>query len=144
MMTHYELQNYLRRIDRNKKFKKLLKHLFIYIKPFLNWRFLICFMIPWMITNGIWYIGAFIGVKLEIRWMAILCSSYLVWLYNPLACEKLLIIPIALWLCKILFKNHEKTRNDLNNMLTTAKSDFKKAVNKVKNLFKKKKNNSLK
>ena len=76
--------------------------------------------------------------------MAILCSSYLVWLYNPLACEKLLIIPIALWLCKILFKNHEKTRNDLNNMLTTAKSDFKKAVNKVKNLFKKKKNNSLK
>lgn len=136
-MTYYELKSYLYNIERREKLKKFFKHLFIYIKPFLNWRFLICFMIPWMITNGIWYIGAFIGVKLGIKWMSVVCSAYLVWLYNPLACEKLLIIPVALWLCKILFKNHEKTRNELNNMLKTAKEDFKKAVGKFKKLFKK-------
>ena len=108
--------------------KQFLKHLYKYIHPFLNWRFLVCFMIPWMITNGIWYIGFYLGTKYHLVWLASFCGAYIANLYMPWACEKLLIIPVALWLCKILFKNHEPTVKALNEMLETAKADFMKFV----------------
>lgn len=50
----------------------------------------------------------------------------------PWACEKLLIIPIAIWLCKVLFKGHKKTHDDLQKMFAEAKRDFKTLTNKLK------------
>ena len=92
-----------------------------------------------MITNGIWYLGAYLGAIFQIEWLIGVCSAYIIWLYTPFAQEKFLIIPVALWLCKILFKNHEKTKKDLDVMWETAKSDF----NKFKNKFKRKKESKI-
>ena len=110
----------------------ILNKLYIYIKPFLNWRFLICFLIPWSITNGIWYVGLWIGTKFRITWLATTCGAYIVNLYMPWACEKVLIIPIAIWLCKVLFKSHKKTHDDLQRMFAEAKRDLKTITNKLK------------
>lgn len=89
-----------------------------------------------MITNGIWYIGLTLGIKFHIPWLRNVCGAYIAWLYTPLAMEKIVIIPIAIVLCKWWFKNDEKTRSQLDTMLHQAKEDFKKVFKirpKVKN-----------
>ena len=104
-----------------------------YFRPFINWHFLICFLPPWMLTNGIWYVGLYVGIKFHIVWLRNLCGGYIAWLYTPLAAEKIIIIPIAIILCKWLFKNDTKTQEQLNKMLHQAKEDIKK----ISNFFKK-------
>ena len=115
-------------------FKKLYQfidnseHIRNYLRPFTNWKFLICFLPPWMITNGLWYIGFSLGIKFHIPWLRNICGAYIAWLYTPLAMEKIIIIPIAIILCKWWFKNDEKTRTQLDIMLHQAKEDFKKLL----------------
>lgn len=87
-----------------------------------------------MVTNGIWYIGLLIGIKLHLTWLESVCGAYLVWLYSPFAMEKLVIIPVAIWLCKVLFRKDEKTHKALQEMNEQAKRDFQF----LKSRFKKK------
>lgn len=110
-----------------------------YFRPFINIRFLICFLPPWIITNGIWYLGLYMGIVFQIIWLRNICGAYVAWLYTPLAAEKIVILPIAIWLCKKLFKNDQKTMNQLNNMLDQAKQDCKKIGQFFKKIFRRKK-----
>jgi len=92
-----------------------------------------------MITNGFWYIGLALGTYFGIAWLATICGAYIAWLYTPWACEKLLIIPISIWLCKVLFRNHPQTQEQFAIMLAQAKSDWES----IKSRFRRKRNNGL-
>lgn len=116
--------------------KKIFKKILIYIRPFLNWKFLISYFIPYMLIVGWVFIAMIIGKTFEIKWLFNLGISYYVFLWTPFATEKVITIPIAIWLhTKIFGKKDEKTRLQLENMYEEAKKD----LNKLKNIFKKEK-----
>ena len=106
-----------------------------YLKLFLSWRFLICFGLAWMITNGWCYIFIFLGNLLKINWMVIVGTSYAAFLFLPFTLEKIITIPIAIWLNSKLFKNNNKTKEKLENLMLEVKED----CYKIKNKFKRKK-----
>ena len=111
--------------------KRFISKLSIYLKPFTNWRFLICFGAAWVITNGVWYVFAYAPIK----WIPIplkaFANAYIIfiWTIGP---EKIITIPMAIWFLVKLFKNHEKTRQDLDRLYDEAKADWKKFKNKFK------------
>jgi hypothetical protein len=108
------------------------KRLKAYLRPFANPKFLLCFLIPWLITNGIWYIGVFLGSIFGISWLSYVCGVYIAWLYTPWACEKILILPVALWLARKLFKNDAKTQAQIQEMLTQARKDWESIKSKIR------------
>ena len=119
---------------------KFFKWLWTYLKPFTNIRFLISFGLAWMITNGLWYILAFAPIKWLPSWLVWFSRSYIAFLYLPFTPEKLVTIPIAIFFLTKLFKNHPKTRMQLDDLLLQAKNDWAK----VKNKFKRKKKSKIK
>jgi len=106
-----------------------------YLKPFLNWRFLISFGVAWVTTNGWCYAFIVVGARYNIKWMTIVGSTYCAFLYLPFTVEKIVTIPLAIFIHTRLFKNDEKTHRQLEEMYSQAKEDW----NKVKSKFKKKK-----
>lgn len=105
-----------------------------YLKPFLSWKFLLCFALAWMITNGWAYVFIIVGTTCDITWMWTVGTSYQAFLWMPFTVEKLVTIPIAMWFNFKLFKD-EKTAEALTNMLNQAKDDWKA----IKSKFKRKK-----
>ena len=116
--------------------KRILKWLWKYLKPFTNWRFLISFGLAWTITNGIWYAFAFIPMRLP-DWLVWFSRSYIAFLYIPTTPEKLITIPLAIFIQLLLFRNDMKTRKQLDDMYSQAKSDWRKVKFKVRLLFRK-------
>ena len=82
-------------------------------KPLLvaltNSRFLLCFGLAWMITNGWSYVFLGIGVFYGIDWMTAVGASYLAFLWLPATPEKIITVAIAVFLLKRLFPKDEKT-----------------------------------
>lgn len=94
----------------------------------LNPRFLLCFGIGWMITNGWSYILFGLGTWLEIEWMIAVAGAYLALLWFPFSPEKLVTVAIAIFLLRWLFPNDQKTLAVLIDM----KNKLKKAAAKRK------------
>ena len=115
--------------------KRFFKWLWKYLKPFTNPRFLISFGIAWIITNGMWYIMAFVPIPFLPEWLIWFSRSYIGFLYLPWTPEKLITIPMAIFFHLKLFKNDSKTHEQLEDMYKQAKSDW----SKFKSKFKKKK-----
>ena len=113
--------------------KKLVNKLKKYLRPFLNLRFLLCFSISWMITNGWAYIFIIIGTKFEITWMAYVGTSYIAILWLPITPEKLITIPLAMLFQKLFFKNDEKTKRILKDMSLELKKDIEHFKEKIRN-----------
>jgi len=105
----------------------------IYLRPFANWRFLICFGAAWVITNGVWYVMAYA----PILWVPIILKKFaqwyiiFIWTVGP---EKIITIPLSVWFLVRFFKNHEKTRKELDKLYEEARVDWAR----FKNHFKKK------
>ena len=129
--------------------KKFFRWLWTYLKPFTNWRFLICYGLAWFLTNGMWYvIAGMIPVFIvpipitPISWMPLwlvnFARAYIVFLYLPFTPEKLVTIPLAIFLLVKLFKNHNKTRVQLDDLYSQSKEDWAKLKNKFKRKKKKK------
>ena len=82
-------------------------------KPLLsaltNPRFLLCFGIAWMITNGWAYVFLGIGAFYSIHWMTAMGASYMTFLWLPITPEKVVTVAIAVFLLKRLFPKDEKT-----------------------------------
>jgi len=116
--------------------KRFILWLWKYLKPFTNWRFLISFGLAWIVTNGMWYVFAFIPMRLP-DWLVWFSRSYIAFLYIPITPEKLITIPFAIYILTRLFKNHPKTRKQLDDMYDQAKSDWHKVKFKVRLLFRK-------
>ena len=113
--------------------KRLFAWLWKYLKPFTNLKFAISFGLAWAITNGIWYVFAFVPMGLP-DWLVWFSVSYIAFLYLPFTPEKLVTIPLAIFIHWLLFRNDIKTRKQLDDMYAQAKSDWQK----IKNKFKKK------
>ena len=97
------------------------------MKLILNWRFLVCFGLAWMITNGWSYIFLVIGMTLKIKWMSGIALSYITFIWLPVTPEKIITVSIALFLVRWLFPKHNQ---ELQQQIMEA-SDMKKKEEKV-------------
>lgn len=75
----------------------------------LNPRFLLCFGLGWLITNGWAYILLGIGSALRIGWMIGVASAYMALLWFPFTPEKLITLVIAIALLRWLFPHDRRT-----------------------------------
>ena len=116
--------------------KRLFAWLWKYLKPFTNLKFAISFGLAWVITNGIWYVFAFVPMRLP-DWLVWFSRSYIAFLYIPTTPEKLITIPMAIFFQTQLFKGDEKTKAQLNDMYAQAKSDWRKVKYRFRELFRK-------
>lgn len=91
----------------------------------LNPRFLLCFGIGWMITNGWSYIMLVIGLYFNIAWMTAVAGAYLTFLWLPISPEKIVTVSIAIVLLKFLFPKDEKTLGVLREMYGSIKQKMK-------------------
>lgn len=111
--------------------KKLFLKLWCKVKKivtfFLNWRFALSFGLAWMITNGWAYLALGIGMYLKIDWLTAIAASYTAILYLPFTAEKLITIPLAILICKIIFPKQKQIRDDLNQLLEEEKNKFKRS-----------------
>ena len=96
------------------------------IQFLLNPRFLFCFGLAWMITNGWCYIFIGVGTFYEIGWMLALGTTYLAFLWLPFTPEKLITVPIAIAFLKWFFPKDEKTLGILRDMFGKIKAKAKK------------------
>ena len=88
----------------------------------LNPRFLLCFGIAWLITNGWSYIVFAFGTWLGISWMIAVSSAYMALLWFPFTPEKLITVVIAMALLRWLFPNDQKTLGILKDMYAKTKA----------------------
>lgn len=95
------------------KIKSIIKTIIQFI---VNPRFLLCFGIAWLITNGWSYIFLGIGTFYGIGWMVAVAGGYLTFLWLPISPEKLVTVLIAMWLLKLLFPNDQKTLGVLKSL----------------------------
>ena len=93
---------------------------------FLNPRFLLCFGVAWMLTNGWSYILFALGTYFGIGWMIAVGGGYMAFLWLPISPEKLLTVAIAIWLLKFLFPNDQKTLAVLIRLKARIKTAVKK------------------
>ena len=94
-----------------------------YLRPFMSWKFLLCFFLAWLVTNGWSYIFIIIGTTCDINWMLNTALSYQAFLWMPFTPEKLVTIPMAMWFNAKMFKD-EKTHNNLTKMKEQALKDW--------------------
>ena len=100
------------------KLKEKLKTLLLLL---FNPRLLLCFLLAWMITNGWSYVFIAVGGILDIKWMFWLGTAYSGFLWFPLTPEKIVTIPIAIFLLRLFFPNDKQTLGVLRDMLRVIK-----------------------
>ena len=98
----------------------------MFIKFMFNWRFAISFGIAWMITNGWAYIALGLGLWFDIKWLSAIAGTYTAFLYLPFTLEKLITIPLAILICKLIFPKHKKVQDELNGLLEEEKKKLKR------------------
>ena len=105
----------------------------LWIRLILNWRFLVCFGIGWMITNGWSYILLGIGYFWEIEWMIWLAGGYLALIWFPLSPEKIITVAIAIFLAHKLFPAH--TSALVAEIKMVARKGKKKLLKRIKKMI---------
>lgn len=103
------------------KIKEFIKKLVFCL---LNPKFLFCFGIGWIITNGWSYAMFTLGMYFNVTWMIVVSSAYLAFLWLPISPEKLVTFAIALFLMKWLFPNDEKTLGVMKDLHMTCKRKY--------------------
>lgn len=119
-------------MKKNKKLIALVISLSIYWniikekeKPFLNIKFLLSFFCAWMVTNGWSYIFVVLGPVLNLKWMTTVGVSYQTFLWLPCTPEKIVTIPLAIFLHRIIFPRDFKNLEKLNRMFENEKRRLK-------------------
>ena len=97
-----------------------------------NPRFLLCFGIGWIITNGWCYIGAALGAYFGIGWLTAVSTGYMALLWVPITPEKLITLTIAIVLLRFLFPDDQKTLGLLREMYASAKKKWHDFLQKRK------------
>ena len=108
-----------------------------------NPRFLFCFGMAWLITNGWSYILLVIGSYFEIGWMVGIAGAYLAFLWLPISPEKILTVAIAMLLLKLLFPRDEKTLGVLKALYADTKQSIAARRERKKGKHRQKKDDSL-
>ena len=84
----------------------------LWSKLIFNWRFLLCFGLAWVITNGWSYIALSLGLALKLKWIARIAGAYIAFLWLPITPEKFITVGLALFFVKNMFPNHNQTLKD--------------------------------
>lgn len=113
------------------KLKNYIKRI---IQFLLNPRFVVCFGIAWLITNGWSYVMFAVGTFFNIKWMQAIGGGYLTFLWLPISPEKIITVAISIWLLKALFPNDTKTLAVLRDMYQKVKTAAKSRKSKKDNL----------
>ena len=101
---------------RRQEIKELIKKLWIKIKPFMTWRILVCYLPWWGLASGwAYFCAAFCH-----GWLRAVSITWLAILYMPWCPEKVVTIPLTIWLHKKLFPKHSVAQ--LNEVLEKEKS----------------------
>ena len=103
-----------------------------WLQLLLNPRFLLCFGIGWMITNGWAYLMLGAGILWDCAWALSLAGAYLALLWIPMTPEKIITVTIAVLLLRWLFPNDQKTLGVLREMREKARRSIKKQSQKRK------------
>lgn len=106
-------------LDKIKRFLRLARQLIV------NPRFLLCFGIAWIITNGWSYAMFGLGVFFDIGWMKAVAGAYMAALWLPFTPEKIITFAIALALRRWIFPNDKKTEEQLNALKSKDEADNK-------------------
>ena len=93
--------------------QKLIKLKNLIIKYLKDPKLFLAFLIAWMITNGWSYVMLGFGIFLKIKWMQVVATSYLAILWLPCTPEKLITIPLSVFIYKLL--NRRKRINEEDN-----------------------------
>ena len=99
--------------------KQKIKKVFQFIA---NPRFLLCFGLGWIITNGWSYILFALGMVLDVNWMKAVAGAYLAFLWLPISPEKIVTCASAIALLRWLFPNDQKTLAVLRDILNKTKA----------------------
>lgn len=102
------------------KLKKIIQFL-------LNPRFLLCFGIGWIITNGWAYLLLGLGSYMDVGWMKAVAGTYLAILWFPFSPEKIITVGIAIALLKWLFPKDTYTLAVLHDIRLKAVEAVRRA-----------------
>ena len=105
------------------KWKKNCKKVLEFL---LSPRFLLCFGLAWLITNGWSYILMAVGTLFQIGWMMAVAGAYLDFLWLPFTPEKVITVTISIFLLKRLFPNDQKTLAVLHALREKAHNALQK------------------
>jgi hypothetical protein len=86
----------------------------------------LCFGLAWLITNGWAYVLLALGTILRQPWLIAISTAYLGFLWLPCTPEKLITIPIAIFLLKLIFPNDKNTLGVLEAGLQKVKDKLKR------------------
>ena len=100
----------------------MLKKIKTYISPFLNWRILIIYLPIWFLMSGWTYLFIFLGTKYHVGWMLASGTFWATVLWLPFTPEKLITIPLTLYLYVKLFGHKESEK--LEAMVLEAHKDW--------------------
>lgn len=92
------------------KWQKLKIWVKTWLKRILNWRFLVCFLIAWMITNGWSYISFAISSIFDISWLKVVATTYISLLWLPFTPEKILT-----YHCSFHYEENISSRSKINS-----------------------------
>ena len=95
--------------------------MWLYIKPFLTWRIIVCYLPFWFLASGWAWLFSFIGKG----WLRATAITWLGILWLPICPEKLITIPLAIWLHTKIFPKHS-VPTVLTETLNKEKSKLKK------------------
>ena len=95
-----------------------------YISPFLNWRILIIYIPIWFLMSGWTYLFICLGTRFHISWMLAAGTFWATLLWLPITPEKLLTIPLTLWIYIRWINKEDTVSNQLQNMLAEAHRDW--------------------
>ena len=85
--------------------KKFTLKIWCTIKPFLTWRILVCYLPVYFISTG-W---AYLASVFASGWLQGVAIGWLAFLWMPFCPEKLVTIPITIWIHKKLFPKQSCT-----------------------------------
>lgn len=86
--------------------KNLLIKLWQNIKPYFTRKMFPIALTVWLAINGIWYVFAFAPIFPQ--WLRIFSASYLTVLWLPCTPEKLIEIPLILFIYRVIYKEEFK------------------------------------
>ena len=91
-----------------------------YVKPFLTWRILVCYLPFWFLATGWAWLFSIVGKG----WIKGVAIGWLAFLWLPCCPEKLITIPLSIWLHTKLFPKHSIPKT-LTSTLEKEKSKLK-------------------
>lgn len=105
--------------------KRVGRALKIIVNLVLNPRFVLCFGLAWVITNGWAYVATALAAWLENEWLLAIGSGYLALLWLPFTPEKIITVTLSILLLRRLFPNDQKTLAVLRRLQQSASEKWR-------------------